>query len=91
MRATQPDLPETTKRILEINPDHPLIKRINEVFTSGAAPEQLAEWIELLYDQALLTEGSPIDDPIKFADLVTRLLQSAVDARANPLRPSADI
>jgi molecular chaperone HtpG len=84
MRATQPNLPQTTKPIFEINPDHRLIKRINEVFKSGSAPEQLDEWIELLYDQALLTEGSPIDDPVKFADIVTRLLQSAVDARANP-------
>lgn len=81
MRATQPNLPETTKSILEINPDHQLIKRINEVFKSGSAHEQVAEWIELLYNQALLTEGSPIDDPIKFANLVTRLLQSAVEAR----------
>jgi molecular chaperone HtpG len=82
LRATQPNIPES-KRILEINPNHPLIRRINDVYRAGSASEQLAEWIELLYDQALLTEGSPIDDPIKFAGRVTQLLQTAVEARTS--------
>jgi molecular chaperone HtpG len=81
LRASQPNLPET-KHILEINPKHPLIERIHQVFRAGTSHEQIAEWIELLYDQALLTEGSPIDDPIKFAGRVTRLLQLQVDSRA---------
>jgi molecular chaperone HtpG len=81
LRATQPNMPES-KRILEINPTHALIRRINTVFTTGSAHDRVAEWIELLYDQALLTEGSPIEDPMKFAGRVTQLLQSAVDAQA---------
>jgi molecular chaperone HtpG len=81
IRATQPNLPES-KRILEINANHPLIKQINVIFGKGSALEQLTEWIELIYDQALLTEGSPIEDPIKFAGRVTQLLQAAVEARS---------
>jgi len=79
LRATQKGMPET-KRILEINADHPLIKRLLEIQKSDAQSEKLKEWIELLYDQALLTEGSPIPDPQRFAARVTQLLQTAADA-----------
>jgi molecular chaperone HtpG len=81
LRATQRGIPES-KRILELNPNHPLVKRLLEVQEKNAKPEQLSEWIELIYDQALLTEGSPIPDPQRFASRVTQLLQTAVDLNA---------
>ena len=40
------------------------------------APE-LDEWIELLHDQALIAEGSPVDDPAKVARRMTKLLSTA--------------
>ncbi|MEO1271178.1 MAG: molecular chaperone HtpG, partial [Myxococcota bacterium] len=84
LRANQQDLP-TTKRILEINPTHPLIQNLKALVESGH--EDAAEvdgWIELLYDQALLTEGSPIDDPAQFATRMTRLMQTAVASKVEP-------
>ncbi|MCB9729235.1 MAG: molecular chaperone HtpG [Deltaproteobacteria bacterium] len=69
-------LPET-RRILEVNPTHPLITRLQELADAGKA-ETLDESIRLLYDQALLAEGSPVDDPAGFArrllDVMTRSL-----------------
>ncbi len=60
------------KRILELNPGHPLIQRLNVL--QGA---KVAEWIEVLYDQALLTEGSRLEDPNLFARRMTDLLTQA--------------
>ena len=39
----------------------------------------MGEWIEVLYDQALLTEGAPIEDPQRVAKRLSALLQQAVN------------
>lgn len=65
MRAQNPDLPPT-KRILEINPTHPVIERLNGAL-SNADASWVDDWMALLYDQALIAEGSPIDDPAAFS------------------------
>lgn len=80
LRATQRGIPET-KRILELNPIHPLVKRLLDIQKSDSTSEKLKEWIELIYDQALLIEGSPIPDPQRFATRMTQLLQTAVEAQ----------
>jgi molecular chaperone HtpG len=74
------DMP-TTKRILEINAKHPLIRALAQLEQRSAESEELREAIELVYDQALLSEGSPIDDPARVAKRLTRLLQSSAEAR----------
>ncbi len=63
MRAQNPDMP-ATKRILEVNPTHPVIEKLNAAATEGAP--WVNDWMELLYDQALIAEGSPIEDPRRF-------------------------
>jgi molecular chaperone HtpG len=62
------------KRILEVNPSHPVIEYLNKLHARDATSGQVAEWIELLHDQALLTEGSPLEDPNRFAKRMTALL-----------------
>jgi molecular chaperone HtpG len=76
LRAHQQDLPEQ-KRILEINPSHPLIERLNSELSKSPESAQLSEWIELLFDQALLVEGSPLPDPARFSKRLVALMQSA--------------
>jgi molecular chaperone HtpG len=68
-----------SKRILEVNPEHPVMRNL----ATRAAGERssdddarLGEWIELLYDQALVAEGAPLSDPAAFARRVTTLLAS---------------
>ena len=74
--AMNQPVPET-KRILELNPDHPVIETMNDLFAADKKNPKLADYSELLYDQALLTEGIAIKDPAKFARLVTNLMVQA--------------
>ena len=69
-------VPET-KRILELNPDHPVIETMNDLFAADKKNPKLTDYSELLYDQALLTEGIAIKDPARFARLVTDLMVQA--------------
>jgi len=79
LRQHQSDLPEQ-KRILELNPSHPLVLRMKEEFDKQADSPRLIEWLELLYDQALLIEGSPLPDPARFSKRLVALMQSSPSA-----------
>ena len=57
------------KPILEINPDHSLIKRIEQ-----APDDQFGDWASLLLDQALLADGSQLSDPVGFVKRMNELL-----------------
>ncbi len=65
------------KRIMEVNPGHVLIERLKAMHEKAPASEKLTEWVEVLYGQALLGEGSPIPDPHDFTRRLTRLLEQA--------------
>jgi molecular chaperone HtpG len=68
MAAMGQDMPKS-KRILEINPSHPIFNKM-----LGFPAEKTSSWAELLYNQALLNEGSPIKDPAKFSKQITELM-----------------
>jgi len=70
------------KRVLEINPAHPVIEHLRAVVTKADAADKVNDWVSLLYNQALLTEGSAIEDPNRFARLVTSLLADVAAAAA---------
>ena len=57
------------KRILEINPKHPVIEKM-----IGLTSDQQKLWTEVLYSQALLNEGSNIPDPKKFSKQLAELM-----------------
>lgn len=57
------------KRILEINPKHPVFAKMQALSDS-----QKSDWIEILFNQALLNEGSPIHDPVKFSRQIASLM-----------------
>ena len=77
LRAQDQDVPHT-RRILEVNPDHKLIQSLKSLAEKGDDATSVSEWIELLYDQALIAEGSPLENPALFAKRVTSLMESAV-------------
>ena len=79
LRANGRDVPPSA-RVLEVNPTHPLITAIQARVDAGGPDADVSEWIELLHDQALLTEGSTPDDPHRFARRVTDLMQKALGA-----------
>ncbi len=66
-------IPEN-KRVLEINPSHPLFEAMKGVFDKEPKSMMLDEYIRMIYDQALLLEGSKPKDPAAFASAVTRLM-----------------
>lgn len=69
LKAAGQQAPDT-KPILEINPEHPLVKKIE------AATEQFDDWTHILFDQALLAEGGHIEDPASFVKRINHMLLS---------------
>lgn len=67
------------KRILEINPTHPLIVALTKLVEKSPDSPKLAEYAEMLFDQALLAEGSPIPDPALFAKRAANLMTLGVE------------
>lgn len=79
-RASGQDIP-VGKRILELNPNHPLVTGLREAQKKAeddAARAQVAETAELLYGTALLAEGGALDDPARFAELLADRLTRTV-------------
>ncbi|MCR5228888.1 MAG: molecular chaperone HtpG [Solobacterium sp.] len=62
-------------KILEINPDHPIFETLQKVNASN--PDALKEYADVLYDQALLIEGLPIEDPVAYAKKIVDLMVKA--------------
>ncbi|MEU3461238.1 molecular chaperone HtpG [Streptomyces sp. NPDC006733] len=59
------------KRILELNPAHPLISALRTAHAAGADDPAPAEIAELIYGSALLAEGGDLPDPARFTRLLT--------------------
>jgi len=72
-RALGQEVPQG-QRVLEVNPDHPLITKMQGLFAADANSERLKEYVELLYDQALLLEGDRPRDAVAFARTLSKLM-----------------
>ncbi|QTB99479.1 molecular chaperone HtpG [Alcaligenes sp. SORT26] len=68
LQAAGQEAPEV-KPILEINPEHALIAKVQ-----AADDEAFGEWAQLLLEQAMLAEGAALQDPASFVKRVNRLL-----------------
>ncbi|MDI6104941.1 molecular chaperone HtpG [Actinoplanes sp. NEAU-A12] len=66
------------KRILELNPNHPLVAGLRAAHERGAEDPALPDTAELLYGTALLAEGGDLDDPARFAKLLADRLAQTV-------------
>ena len=76
-RAMNQEVP-VSKRILELNGDHPLIAAFSSRLAANADDAALKRYAGILYDQALLLEGSPLPDPAAFAREVVELLSGVL-------------
>ena len=56
------------QRVLELNAAHPLFKKLTALFEQDK--DTLKEYAALLYDQALLIEGMPVEDPVAFSNRI---------------------
>ncbi len=76
MRATGQNLPKT-KRVLEVNPGHPVIARMRSMHEKSSTDPELQSYARLLYGQAILSEGGELEEPAEFARLIAELMVKA--------------
>ena len=76
-RASGQDIP-VGKRILELNPKHPLVTGLRQAHHDRSDDPAVAETAELLYGTALLAEGGALEDPARFTELLADRLARTV-------------
>ena len=64
------------QRVLEINGDHPVFQTLQTLQEKD--PQKVAQYAQLLYTQALLLEGLPVENPADFANAVCSLMVQSV-------------
>ncbi len=62
------------KRVLELNPANPAVEALRELHTKDAADSRIEAYARLLYEQAVIAEGSTVPDPVAFARRVNELI-----------------
>lgn len=70
-RAVQPERKMRAKRILELNVSHRAFKALEKARMTD--PERAKKYAKILYNQALLIAGLPLDDPSDYTDLICSL------------------
>ncbi|MDI6785414.1 MAG: molecular chaperone HtpG [bacterium] len=63
-----------TERILELNPNHPLIELMQKLFEKDKNNSNIVIYAEMLYEQALLAEGSKIENQLLFTKRLNELM-----------------
>lgn len=61
---------DSARPILEINPDHPMVARL----AAETEASHQADWANLIFDQALLSEGGRLEDPAAFVRRMNELI-----------------
>lgn len=74
LKASGQNIPGS-KPILEINPAHPVLQRID----NEPDEDRFADWAQILFDQALLSEGGQLRDPAGFVSKLNGLIVSLTD------------
>ncbi len=77
LRRSGQEIP-VQKRVLELNPDHPLVGGLQRLHGVDTSSPRIGEYAELLLGQALIAEGSPLPDPARFSKLLSDLMVDAV-------------
>ncbi len=74
--SLNPDNPGIkASKVLEINPNHPIFETLQAVYNKDQ--EKLKDYASVLYNQALLIEGLPIEDPTEYAKKIVELMVAA--------------
>lgn len=73
LKQAQQDLPQQ-KRIMELNPTHPLLEKLHGRFQQDKDDPTLKTYAELLFGYGLLAEGSEIPDPVNFNQQLAELM-----------------
>ncbi len=73
MKAMRQEIPDM-KKILELNPDHPLITTLDDLYENDRSGGKLSDYVDIAYGLALIFSGSRPDAPAEFGRLVSELL-----------------
>ncbi len=73
MQTPEAGMAPKAQRVLELNAKHPVFQKLVTAQSLGDE-ERLSLYASLLYDQALLVEGLPVDDPVEFAKNICSLM-----------------
>ena len=76
LRRSGQEVPKV-KRVLELNPAHPLLERLQAFHAAHPADERFRRYAELLHGQAILAEGGALPDPAAFSRRLAELLVEA--------------
>ena len=76
LRRSGREVPKA-KRVLELNPAHPLVTRLQAFHAAHPADERFRRYAELLHGQAILAEGGTLPDPAAFSRRLAELLVQA--------------
>jgi molecular chaperone HtpG len=68
---------QASKRILELNPEHSVLRKIRQIAEKDALDARIETFGRLLLDEALIAEGSKIPDPAGFAKRINDLIERA--------------
>ena len=77
MKASGQQTPET-KRVLELNTDHPVVSKIKGIYEADKDNPVLKDYSQMLFDVAVISEGGKVDNPAKFSKMVGDLMNSAL-------------
>lgn len=72
-----------SKKTLECNPLHPIVKELASLVQANAEDEHAKELAEVLYDTAMLTSGFSVENTPEFAKRITSVLQQALGLGAD--------
>lgn len=67
-------LPGASARIMEINPEHPIVVALAKRVKSGGKPQDIEDTARLLLDQARIIEGEELADPSAFTQRINALI-----------------
>jgi molecular chaperone HtpG len=71
--------PPESKRVLELNMDHPVVDKIKTLFENDRDNPKLQDYSQLLLDMAVVSEGGKLDNPGRFSKMVGELMSRAID------------
>ncbi len=77
MQAMGQEVP-ASKRLLELNPEHALIKKLASVHADDPDDDRVVEYGRMLYDQALLSEGGQPTNPARFARNIADVMAASL-------------